>query len=98
MKMIQYNGPFDSGHTITIAPQTDYRYIHIGIQVPHRQPIALIKDGALPTDLTINGVHYRVDEKNILEFDDLAESSWEIKMDRDLPWGSIIDIIYDLQD
>lgn len=97
MKLIQYNGPFDGGETMNLPAQTGYRYVHVGIQIPHRQPISYIKNSALVTDLTINGVQYRVNECDILEFDDLAETSWEMKIDRALPWGSIIDVIYSEQ-
>lgn len=78
-----------------MAPQMGYRYIHLGLQVPFREPIALITTKALSTDITVNGTHYRIDDKGILEFDDMRETSIEIQMDRDLPWGSIIDIAYE---
>ena len=97
MKLIQYNGPFESGETMTFSAQMGYRCVHVGIQIPHRQPISYIKNTALVTDLTINGVQYRVNECDILEFDDLAETSWEMKIDRALPWGTIIDVIYSEQ-
>lgn len=94
MKLIQYTGPFTAGQTITIPAQIDYTYVHIGVQIPKRQPIKLIDSVALPVDFTLNGVSYRVNDKGILEFDETTESSIELKIERDLPWESIIDIEY----
>ena len=96
MKLVQYTGPFTAGQTITIPAQIDYTYVHIGIQVPKRQPIELINTVALPIDLTLNGVGYRVGNTGILEFDETTESSIELKIERDLPLESIIDITYNV--
>lgn len=96
MKLIQYTGPFSAGQTISIPAQQDYSYVHIGIQIPKRQPIALITESAVPIDITFNGVGYRVNDTGILEFDETAETSIEIKIERDLPWESIIDIGYNV--
>lgn len=41
MKLQQYKGPFASGDRIRIPAQTGYNYVHIGIQVPKRQPITV---------------------------------------------------------
>lgn len=98
MKLLQYVGPFSSGDKIKIPGKMGYRYIHIGIQAPYRQPISLIKNSSLPIDLTINGVKYRVNEKDILEFDDIREVSWDITFNSDLPWGSIVDIAYEIEE
>lgn len=96
MKLRQYVGPFAANDNITVAADASYRYIHIGIQIPYREPIAIAPTTrALATDLTINGTHYRVNDKCILEFDDMRETSFDISFDRDLPWGSIIDIAYE---
>lgn len=96
MELIQYTGPFTAGQTISIPAQTNYSYVHIGIQIPKRQPIALITEDALDIDLTLNGVGYRVNDKGILEFDETNETSIDIEIARDLPWESIIDIMYDV--
>lgn len=96
MKLIQYTGPFSAGQTIIIPAQTDYAYVHIGIQIPKRQPIALITETALPVDITFNGVGYRVNDTGILEFDETTETTIDIKIERDLPWESIIDIAYNV--
>ena len=96
MKLIQYTGPFSAGQTITIPAQIDYSYVHIGIQIPKRQPIALITGTALPIDITFNGVGYRVNETGILEFDETTETTIDIKIERDLPWESTIDIAYNI--
>lgn len=96
MKLIQYTGPFSAGQTITIPAQIDYSYVHIGIQIPKRQPIRLITETALPIDLTFNDVGYRINDSGILEFDKTTETAINIKIERDLPWESIIDIVYNV--
>lgn len=96
MKLIQYTGPFSAGQTITIPAQTDYTYVHIGFQIPKRQPVELINTVALPIDFTLNNVSYRVNNTGILEFDKTTETSINIKIERDLPWESIIDIAYNV--
>ena len=96
MKLIQYTGPFSAGQTITIPAQADYSYVHIGIQIPKRQPTALITETALPVDITFNGIGYRVNDTGILEFDETTETTIDIKIERDLPWESIIDIAYNI--
>lgn len=123
MKMVQYTGPFAANKKIEISSATGYKYVHIGIQIPQRQPIARQKkktslrpnthivrnvitdrreedwsgynDGNTRADLVINGTEYRVSDGDILEFDDISVSSWEISFKDDLPWGTIIDIMYD---
>lgn len=45
-------------------------------------------------DVRINGTEYRVSSNDILEFDNLAVGSWDIEFLKDLPWGTIIDIMY----
>lgn len=92
MQLIQYVGPFEAGERFTLPAQMGYRYTHIGLQIPYRQPISLINSSPLPIDVSINGVEYRVNDKDILEFDDMRETSLEIEIEDDLPWGSIIDI------
>lgn len=96
MHLRQYTGPFEAGQTIEIQSEIDYKYVHIGIQVPHRQPIAYAEKKVLPVDLTINGTEYIVNEKCILEFDEMNERSFTIQFNRALPWGTIIDILYDI--
>lgn len=99
MKIVQYNGPFKAGDTITIPAEYDCSYIHIGIQIPKRQPIAYTKETAATPDLEIGemdggSVSYRVNETGILEFDDLAQNSWRIRFLKDVPKETIIDIMY----
>lgn len=97
MKLIQYIGPFSSGDILEVPAQTGYAYVHIGLQIPKRNPVKLITDRALSSDLTINGVSYRVGDSCILEFDETDIISLNIRIDRDLPWESIIDIIFEAQ-
>lgn len=122
MKMLQYTGPFTTSDTIKISSAVGYEYVHIGVQIPQRQPIARQAektslrpdintvrnaitdrreedwsgyDNDTRVDLSINGVSYRVSDGDILEFDEINVSSWEIAFKDDLPWGTIIDIMYD---
>lgn len=122
MKMLQYTGPFTTSDTIKISSAVGYEYVHIGVQIPQRQPIARQAkktslrpdintvrnavadrreedwsgyDNDTRVDLSINGVAYRVSDGDILEFDEIDVSSWEIAFKDDLPWGTIIDIMYD---
>lgn len=41
MDLIQYKGPFLRSQVITVPADPDYKYVHIGIQVPKTQPIAI---------------------------------------------------------
>lgn len=99
MKLLQYRGPFVEGDIIEVLPRTDYSYVHIGIQIPDRQPIGSVNEYSLPltgdlVDLNINGMDYRISH-SILEFSDLAEIKWEIEILVDLPAETIIDLLYD---
>lgn len=98
MKLVQYKGPFAAGDTITVPAQQNYKYVHIGIQIPDRQPIAYIKDNIVPVDIEINGTMYRVNETGILEFDELAEIAWQITFLQNVPMETIIDIAYFVQE
>lgn len=130
MKLYQYRGPFKAKDTITIQSRIGYEYVHVGIQIPKKQPIAhqpwVRPDGteglthkeimeqnhlneiedpraegwesfqsASQVDIDINGTEYRLSASDILEFDDISVSSWDITILRDLPWGTIIDIVYE---
>lgn len=101
MELIQYIGPFSAGDVITIPAQYDYSYVHIGVQIPNRQPIAYLTDSAVTPDLEIgessgSTIPYRVNETGILEFDGLAQNSWRIRFLKDIPMESIIDIAYEM--
>lgn len=43
MDLIQHKGPFAYGQIIRVEANTDYSYVHIGIQIPKRQPIGIAK-------------------------------------------------------
>lgn len=94
MKLLQYIGPFAAGDMIEIPARQGYKYVHIGFQVPKRQPIAYTT-AKLAADIEINNdMRYRINDNDLLEFDDLAETKWRIRFLDNLPWGSIIDIVY----
>lgn len=103
LKIVQYKGPFttNSNDAIRIDPKYDISYIHIGIQIPHRQPIEYPTDrnDSLATDLRMgeddtSTIAYKVNETGILEFDEINQSGWYIAFDKDLPAETIIDIAY----
>lgn len=106
MKLIQYKGPFTAGDVITIPAEYDTTYVHIGIQIPNRQPIAYYHNPedtseAYPYSADIElgeadggTIGYAVNEKGILEFDELAQNSWRIRFLKDVPMETIIDILY----
>lgn len=98
MKLLQYVGPFVAGDTISVPAQISYKYVHIGIQIPERQPIAYVKEAPVSVDIEINGEMYRINEKGILEFDNLAEIAWEIRFLQNVPMETIIDIAYLVQE
>ena len=50
MELVQFTGPFTAGQRLTAEPTIDYYYAQIGMQVPHRQPIA-IPETTLSDDL-----------------------------------------------
>lgn len=93
MKLIQYTGPFSAGDRISIPAQVNYTYVHIGIEIPYQEPIVNIKSPIKP-DIEINSKTYKIDDKGILEFDDLATISWEIEFLKDAPMESTIEIAY----
>ena len=41
MDLIQYKGPFYRNQVIEVPAEPGYTYVHIGIQVPKRQPIGV---------------------------------------------------------
>lgn len=99
MKIIQYKGPFTAGQSIEVPADYDYVYVHIGIQIPFRQPIAYITDSVTTPDIELGEmdggtIGYRVNETGILEFDELAQNSWRIRFLKDVPMETIIDIAY----
>lgn len=91
MELIQFTGPFRAGQHISVPAQSGRSYIHIGIQVPKRQPIRYWNK-ALEPEFQINGQLYKINENGILEFDGLAEIAWEIEVKKNLPAEAIIDI------
>lgn len=106
MKLLQITGPFGQGEKIIDIPaETDYSYIHIGIQIPQRSPMSDWAQETNPAkgkyprpDIEINGIKYVVNQNNILEFDGLAELTWRISALKDLPAETIIDIAYRVEE
>jgi len=93
----QVRGPKSEGDTFEIKSETSITYVHIGIQVPDRWPIAYWdKTSALSTELSVNGVSYHICDTGILEFDGLSETSFSVEFERDVPWGTIIDFVYEI--
>lgn len=92
----QLRGPKSVGDTFEIKSATSITYVHIGVQIPDRWPIEYAdNESALSTELNINGVSYHICDTGILEFDDISETSFYIKFEKDVPWGTVIDFVYD---
>lgn len=108
MKLIQYTYPFPNDGTITISPEMDYEYVHIGIQMPDPQrfPISCAElgdeyadDCALRSDIVVNGEPYHINMPGMLEFDGLAYTQWTIEVDNSaIPHETIVEVVYTLQD
>lgn len=103
MKLIQYKGSFSKGQTFTVKPQMGYRYVHIGLQAPYREPVGLVNATSLPRDFSItdsrgNSSEFLINDTDILEFDGLSMGGVTVKILRDLPFGSTIDIMYTVEE
>lgn len=94
MELVQYKGPFSSGDEIKTDVRYDYAVVHIGIQIPQRQPISTWKSAEYAPDLTINGHQYAVNANGVLEFDGISAISFSVKFNKDLPPETIMDVIY----
>lgn len=93
MKLLQYHGPWVRGYSINIPTSYDRTYVHIGIQLPERSPLECLKTAASrDTDIMINGTTYRVNDRDILEFADMRETSLKIQFLKDMPKEAILDI------
>ena len=98
MKLVQYSGPFNANETITIPAEYGTTYVHIGVQVPYRYPIAHT-DERLSADLEIGSSSadyksFRINDRGILEFEDITNASMHVKFLKNLPMESIVDIAY----
>lgn len=98
MKLIQYTGPFSAGEVIKAPAETDRIYTHIGIQIPNRESMINLVNSAIPLDIVINEVQYRINDTGILEFDEMSEISCTIQFLQDMPMETIIDISYKMSD
>lgn len=101
MRLQQLTGPFAKGSSITFS-NPNASYVHLGIQIPNCGPLSWqnesgewVSDGQIQTDLTINGMGYRINKTGILEFDgEMETGTLKIAFNRKLPMNTIIDIIY----
>lgn len=98
MKLIQYTGPFRAGETINVPAEIDCTYTHIGIQIPHREPMINLMNKSIPLDLQINGMGYRINDTGILEFTETSALSFTIKFLKDMPMETTVDISYLITD
>lgn len=110
MELKQYRGPFSYGDRITVPAQIGYTWVHIGIEIPKRQPITvpetqvideknIIETGQYRpsyenTAILINDQTYQINANDILEFDGLSEIEWKISFLGYLPPETIIDIVW----
>lgn len=103
MKLLQIKGPF-AANSYKEFRENDVNYVHIGIQIPNRQPISwwseekqkyISFDGPPTADIEINGQGYRINERGILEFDgQLSDGYVKIQFKKNFPMETIVDIIY----
>ena len=100
MKILQYRGPFTTSKEddIYVAPIMDTTYVHIGIQIPYREPMINLMNQGIPVDIRFNGQDYRINDTGILEFENTEELELNIHFLQDLPEESILDIVYDVKD
>ena len=103
MKLIQYKGPFAAGTSFEVKPQVGYRYVHIGLQAPFREPVRQIVSKSLPTDFEItdsrgNSSKFRINDTDMLEFDGVSMAGLTIKTLQNLPLGSTIDVMYTMEE
>lgn len=92
----QIRGPKSAGDIVDIDAETSITYVHIGVQVPDTWPIEYAdSERGLSTELSINGTSYHICDTGILEFDNISETSFTIEFNKDVPWGTIIDFVYD---
>lgn len=94
MEVVQFTGPFESGDEVSTEIRYDYTVVHIGVQIPQKQPIRYVRDKAYDGDLMINGKSYAVNENGILEFDGTTEIEFKLEFTKKLPPETIIDIVY----
>ena len=100
MKIVQYKGPFNRGDSIEIRPGYDISYVHIGIQIPHRQPVEYPHSNEpLASDLRMGEdanslISYKINKPGILEFDEINQGGWYMVFDKNMPAETIIDIAY----
>nr|DAO69227.1 MAG TPA: hypothetical protein [Caudoviricetes sp.] len=95
MKLIQQKGPFSAGCSFKVGGSAN-EYVHIGIQIPKKSPIAIIKT-ELPPDVKITtntGIStFCVPDTGILEFDSNVGTSVTVNILKDLPQETIIDLV-----
>lgn len=108
MRLRQYRGPFAKGDSVSTIGTYDGEWVHIGIQVPKRQPIAnsnrhvndddddkaFVRSGAATPDIEINDQRFYVNEFGIIEFTGIAGASYTITFLKDMPVGTIIDLLF----
>ena len=105
MKVKQFRGPFATSYEIEEYFATGTHFLQIGLQAPHRQPIkyaylrtpsgaALLPDVAIKIGSEEEKT-YRINDKCILEFDNIYTGYIRIRFLRDLPAEASIEITYD---
>ena len=51
-RLLEYTGPFTTGQRITLSPLINTEYVHIGMQIPQRQPVAIRERRQNPQSVT----------------------------------------------
>lgn len=98
MRLEQKKGPFSAGSRFRVGAVDAREYVHIGIQIPYRQPIAYYKESSVDADIKIatneGESEYKINECGILEFDGAIGNSVTITFLKNLPTETIVDIVY----
>lgn len=71
---------------------------YMKVYIPDESPDFTIKSYSKRIgNRLINGFEqsFRITDRNVLEFDNIADKNWEIKFHKDLPRETIIDIAYE---
>ena len=93
----QLRGPFIQGQTQTISLNTVYKILKIGIEYPYSIPIQryqLAEDSNLAIHIAIDGEKYMICDNNILEIDNLYQSSITLTFLQNLDEYAIVDLTF----
>lgn len=96
MQSIQYVGPFDAGTSKQITLTAVYKILQIGIEHQHSIPIQEYEniEQVPKVTLVVDGKQFTVCDNDILEFQDLYQSTARINFPYGLDAYTIIDLAF----